>query len=145
MEEYISQGVLETEEIAASVAKRLRGGDVILFKGGLGAGKTAFTRGLANGLGLKAEVSSPTFSLVHEYAGEPLSLFHFDMYRVEGINDLYTTGFFDYLDENQIIAVEWSENIACALNDVQICGISVEITQLDENKRKITICGGERF
>lgn len=142
MKIYYSNSTKQTEEIAASFACELKNGDVIAFKGGLGAGKTAFTRGLAIGLGLNSEVTSPTFALVHEYRNADTALFHFDMYRICNLDDLYSTGYFDYLDENKIIAIEWSENIEQALEKNTIF-IMLEV--LDENKRKITIDGGDRF
>lgn len=141
MREYLSHSPSETEAIAAEFAKELRRGDVIAYIGGLGVGKTAFTRGLAKGLHVKGEVSSPTFSLVHEYHGNP-SLYHFDMYRIDTIDDLYSTGFFDYLDREEIIAIEWSENIADVLEENTIY---VELIPLDETSRKIKIYGGNRF
>lgn len=141
MREYFSNSVSETEEIAAQFAKELKEGDVIAYLGGLGAGKTAFTRGLAEGLNVRGEVSSPTFSLVHEYRGNP-NLYHFDMYRITSMEDLYSTGFFDYLDLNQIIAIEWSENIKDYLEENTIF---IEITPIDEEKRSIKIYGGNRF
>lgn len=142
MKEYISKSSLETVEIAKKIALNLKRGDVIAFKGGLGAGKTTFVRGLTEGLSICADVSSPTFSLVHEYRGDNVTLYHFDMYRIDNIDDLYSTGFFDYLDLNQIIAIEWSENIAQFLGDEII---TIEIDPIDENTRKITIYGGDRF
>ena len=96
-------------------------------------------RGLAAGLGLQAEVSSPTFALVHDYGGSP-PLIHFDMYRISGWEDLYTTGFFDYLEAGSILAVEWSENIEAALPPGTI---RVELERLDENRRRITISTDE--
>ncbi|WMJ23610.1 tRNA (adenosine(37)-N6)-threonylcarbamoyltransferase complex ATPase subunit type 1 TsaE [Paludicola sp. MB14-C6] len=141
MREYISNSPKETEEIAASFAKELQRGDVIAYIGGLGAGKTAFTRGLATGLNVRGDVSSPTFALVHEYHGSP-SLYHFDMYRINTIDDLYSTGYFDYLDREEIMAVEWSENISDVLDDNTIY---VELIPLDETSRKIKIYGGNRF
>ncbi len=104
----------ETEALGAAVGRALTGGAVLALFGGLGMGKTAFVRGLAAGRGLEAEVSSPTFALVHEYGGQP-PLVHFDMYRVTGWDDLYSTGFFDYIDAGCILAVEWSENVEGAL------------------------------
>lgn len=104
----------ETEEAGAAFARGLTGGTVVALYGGLGMGKTAFVRGMAAGLGLSAEVSSPTFALVHEYGGDP-PFVHFDMYRVTGWDDLYSTGFFDYIDAGCILAVEWSENVEGAL------------------------------
>lgn len=139
---FLSHSCAETERFAFDFAKKLRQGDVIAFVGGLGAGKTAFTRGLAKGLSITAEVTSPTFALVHEYRDGKIPLFHFDMYRVNDLNDLYSTGFFDYLDENGIIAVEWSENIKGVLDENTIY---VTLEAVDENSRKITVDGDERF
>lgn len=109
----------ETEQLAEKLANCLRGGEVIAYSGGMGMGKTAFTRGLARGLGVRTQVSSPTFALVHEYTGR-VPLYHFDMYRVEGWDDLYSTGFFDYLDTDAVLAIEWSENIDGALPEETI-------------------------
>lgn len=142
MKEYISKSPLETLNIAKDIASKLKKGDVIAYRGNLGAGKTTFTRGLAEGLNIKTDVSSPTFSLVHEYRGDSVTLFHFDMYRIDNMDDLYSTGFFDYLDLNQIIAIEWSENIEEYL-DFDI--ITINIDAIDESTRKITVYGGNRF
>ena len=101
----------ETQAIAVRMAEGLRGGEVIAFTGGMGAGKTAFTRGLAIGIGAGDVASSPTFAIVNECRGR-LTLEHFDMYRISTMDDLYSTGFFDYLESNCLLAVEWSENIA---------------------------------
>lgn len=141
MKEFVSSSVLETEQIAAEFAKSLERGDVIAYIGDLGVGKTAFTRGLAKGLGVKGEVASPTFSLVHEYKGDP-SLYHFDMYRINSLDDVYSTGYFDYLDLNEIIAIEWSENVQGLFDENTIY---VEFIILDETSRKIKIYGGNRF
>lgn len=141
MKEFVSGSVLETENIASEFAKSLQRGDVIAYVGDLGVGKTAFTRGIATGLAVKGEVSSPTFSLVHEYRGDP-SLYHFDMYRINSLNDVYSTGYFDYLDLNEIIAVEWSENVSGLFDENTIY---VELVIVDENSRKIKIYGGNRF
>lgn len=141
MREYISNSPKETEKIAASFAKELKRGDVIAFVGGLGVGKTAFVRGLCEGLNSSGEVSSPTFSLVHEYQGD-IPVYHFDMYRINDLDDLYSTGYFDYLDLNGIMAVEWSENIASVFEENTIY---VEIIRTDENSRLIKISKGERF
>ena len=111
MEEYRTHSAAETEALAEKLAKRLAPGTVIAMRGGLGAGKTAFVRGLAKGLGIHADVASPTFALVHEYSGAGRTLYHFDMYRITDWNSLYSTGFFDYLDTGAVLAVEWSENI----------------------------------
>lgn len=113
-EVFRSTSVQMTEEYGKQLAKELRGGTVLALFGGMGMGKTALVRGIAAGLGLNAEVSSPTFALVHDYGGHP-PLVHFDMYRVTGWEDLYSTGFFDYLDAGAILVVEWSENIESAL------------------------------
>lgn len=126
------------EELACEISDRR--GLVLAFFGGLGMGKTAFTRGLARGFGLDAEVSSPTFALVHEYGGNP-PLYHFDMYRVSTWDDLYTTGYYDALDAGGILAVEWSENIEGALPDDTVY---IEIERGEhENERIITISDGE--
>lgn len=141
MREYISNSPKETENIAANLSKELKRGDVIAFVGGLGVGKTAFVRGLCEGLHSKGEVSSPTFSLVHEYDGD-IPVYHFDMYRINDLDDLYSTGFFDYLDLKGIMAVEWSENIDSVFEDD---AIYIEIIRTDENSRLIKISGGNRF
>lgn len=134
---FDSHSAAQTEEIAARFAKTLKGGTVVAFYGGLGMGKTAFVRGMAQGLGLTAEVSSPTFALVHEYGGQP-PLIHFDMYRVSGWEDLYSTGFFEYIDRGCILAVEWSENIEAALPERTV---RVIITSDGGDERRITIEG----
>ena len=133
MAEMMTKSPEETEAAGASFAPRVAAGGVIALYGGLGVGKTAFVRGLAAGLGLDAGVSSPTFALVNDYGGNP-PLAHFDMYRVTGWEDLYSTGFFDYLDAGAILAVEWSENIEAALPDN---AIRVYFTRLDEGRRLI--------
>ena len=128
-----SDSVTDTEDCGARFAARLKGGEVIALYGGMGMGKTAFVRGLARGLGLNAEVSSPTFALVHDYGGDP-PLVHFDMYRVTGWEDLYTTGFFDYIDMGAILVVEWSENIEGALPEN---AIRIRLSRLGETVRRI--------
>ncbi len=135
----VTHSPAETEAVGAQLAATLRAGDVVALFGGLGMGKTAFVRGMAVGRGLAAEVSSPTFALVHEYGGSP-PLVHFDMYRISGWDDLYSTGYFEYLDAGAILAVEWSENIEAALPDaaVRVC-----FERLTENERRITIHGWE--
>ena len=143
MQKFISSSPAETEQIAAEFAKTLRGGEVLAFRGGLGMGKTCFTRGLAAGLGIDpAEVSSPTFALVNEYRGGRLPLWHFDMYRVESFDALYSTGFFDYLDLGGVLALEWSENIEEALPQPHI---TVDIALEEGDRRTITVTGDERF
>lgn len=130
---FRSESVLITEEYGKRLATELQGGTVLALFGGMGMGKTALVRGIAAGLGLSAEVSSPTFALVHDYGGHP-PLVHFDMYRVTGWEDLYSTGFFDYLDAGAILVVEWSENIVSALPDD---AIRLRFSRVDENTRLI--------
>ena len=115
MIQITTESAEETELLGERLAARLRGTEVIALFGGLGMGKTAFTRGLARGLGVTDGVSSPTFALVNEYRGR-FPVFHFDMYRVLSWDDLYSTGFFDYLDTG-VLVIEWSENIEGALPD----------------------------
>lgn len=110
VKEYLTRSVTETEALGERLGKSLKGGELIAYRGGMGAGKTAMTRGIAKGLGLKSHVSSPTFTIVNEYPGE-ISLYHFDMYRVTTMEGLETTGFFDYFDNASVIAVEWWENV----------------------------------
>ena len=137
--EIITKSPLETEAFAEQFAKKLVGGEVIAFKGSMGMGKTCFTRGLAKGLGFFGQVNSPTFALVNEYIGGRLPLYHFDMYRIESWDDLYSSGFFDYKEMGGVIAAEWSENIEGALdNDT----ITVTIERIDENVRRITVDRG---
>ena len=145
MKTYFSASPSETMEIAEKFSKELRLGDVSAYEGEMGAGKTAFTRGLCRGLGLdERDVTSPTFAIVNEYHGEKVTLYHFDMYRIETIDDLYETGFFDYMNGESILAIEWSENIYSALPSNTIY-VTIEKDKLDENKRKITIKGDDRF
>lgn len=115
MQKYISNSPEQTESLGRRLASALKGTEVIAMFGGLGMGKTSLTRGIASGLGADDCVSSPTFALVNEYEGR-CKIYHFDMYRINGIDDLYAVGFFDYLDTGVII-IEWSENIADALPD----------------------------
>ena len=138
MIEFISRNDNDTEQIAAKLADKLIGGEVIAFRGDLGAGKTCFTRGLASGLGFTGTVNSPTFSIVNEYLGGRLNLYHFDMYRVENWEDLYSTGFFEYIDMGGVVAAEWSENIDGALPENTIY---ITIEKIDDNTRNIKICG----
>lgn len=137
---FVSKSVADTEKLAARLAEKLRGGEVIAFTGSMGMGKTAFTRGLVEALGGGDVVSSPTFALVNEYAAR-LTVQHFDMYRVSGWDDLYSTGFFDYLDTDSVIVIEWSENIDGALpeNTIRIDMHKGEA----ETERVITIDGIE--
>ncbi|MBQ7105915.1 MAG: tRNA (adenosine(37)-N6)-threonylcarbamoyltransferase complex ATPase subunit type 1 TsaE [Clostridia bacterium] len=138
MKTFITNSPEETEAVALKLSDVLCGGEVIAFRGDLGAGKTCFTRGLAKGLGYNGNVTSPTFAIVNEYLGGKFNIYHYDMYRIEGWEDLYSTGFFDYKDLGGIIVAEWSENIEGALdNDT----IYVLIDKLGDNQRKITISG----
>ena len=139
--QIVTNSAAETEAAGAALAARLKPGCVVALYGGLGMGKTAFVRGLAAGLDNHAEVSSPTFALVHDYGGQP-PLIHFDMYRIGSWEDLYTTGFFDYLETGAILAIEWSENIQGALPENTI---RVTFERLEEEKRRITVEGGSRF
>ena len=109
----------ETEALGECLARQLKGGEVLALFGGMGMGKTAFTRGIARGLDVQEPVSSPTFALVNEYEGR-LPLYHFDMYRVTSWDDLYSTGFFDYLENGGVLVIEWSENIEGALPETAV-------------------------
>ncbi len=133
---FVTQSYEETLAKAEKFAETLPEGSVIGFLGDLGAGKTAFTTGLVKGLKINAEVSSPTFALVNEYRGGGKVLYHFDMYRVDGWDDLYSTGFFDCLGGKAYIAAEWSENIYGALPDDAYI---VEIEKISDNGRKFKI------
>ena len=137
--QYITNSPMETEKIGAALAERLTPGAVIAYRGGLGAGKTAFTRGLARGLGCADMVTSPTYTIVNEYLSGRLPLFHFDMYRLASSDDLWDIGWEDYLERGGVCAVEWSENVADALEDA----ILVTIEKTGEESRRITIEGGE--
>lgn len=139
--EYLSHSPEETEHIGEMLGRRLRPGTVVAYRGGLGMGKTAFTRGLARGLGCAGRVTSPTFTIVNEYDGAT-PLFHFDMYRLGSSDELFDIGWEDYLDRGGVCAVEWSENVREAL---PLDAITVTITRWPENDgwRSITIEGGE--
>ncbi|MBQ3355549.1 MAG: tRNA (adenosine(37)-N6)-threonylcarbamoyltransferase complex ATPase subunit type 1 TsaE [Oscillospiraceae bacterium] len=139
--QFITRSPEETEQLGERLGKRLRGGEVIAFLGGLGAGKTAFTRGLARGLDIPMRVTSPTYTIVNEYTGGRLPLFHFDMYRLESEDDLFDIGWEDYLLRGGVCAVEWSENVRAAIQDA----ITVRIDRLSDEERKITIEGGEEY
>lgn len=129
----------DTERIGAELAAKLPGGSVVAMFGDLGAGKTAFVRGMARGLGLSCRVSSPTFTIVNEYAGGGSELLHFDMYRLDGVEDLLNIGWDDYLARGAICAVEWSENIEEIFDGSEIV---VRITKLSDTQREIEIEGG---
>lgn len=127
----------ETEKAGALLAEKLPAGSVVALFGDLGAGKTAFVRGMARGMGLDAHVSSPTFTIVNEYLG-PKPLFHFDMYRLSSSDELFDIGWEDYLARNGVCAVEWSENVADAFEGDEI---RVTIEKLSDDERKISIEG----
>ncbi|MBQ6380393.1 MAG: tRNA (adenosine(37)-N6)-threonylcarbamoyltransferase complex ATPase subunit type 1 TsaE [Clostridia bacterium] len=143
MNQYTTNSAQQTIALGTSFAKDCRAGDVLAFFGGMGMGKTAFVKGLAKGLGISADVTSPTFSLVNEYRGEALTLYHFDMYRINTWEDLYSTGFFDYLDTDAVLAVEWSENIENALPEGAVY-IKIQAGE-NEDQRIISIGKGEEF
>ena len=137
--EYITKSPSETEAVGAALARVLQPGAVIAYRGDLGAGKTAFTRGLARGLGVKENVTSPTFTIVNEYLSGSMPLFHFDMYRLGSEHELFDIGWEDYLERGGVCAVEWSENVWGAMEDA----IVITISRLDEDTRKIEIEGGD--
>lgn len=139
--EYITHSPAETEAVGEALAKTLRPGTVLAFRGDLGAGKTAFTRGLGRGLGCTERVTSPTYTIVNEYTSGRLPLFHFDMYRLRSSEDLFDIGWEDYLARGGVCAVEWSENVADALEGA----ILVSIRRTGDTDREITIEGGERL
>ena len=139
--EFITNSPEETEKVGAALGKILTPGAVIAYRGDLGAGKTAFTRGLARGLGYAEPVTSPTYTIVNEYLGGRLPLFHFDMYRLASSDDLWDIGWDDYLDRNGVCAVEWSENVSDALEDA----ILITIHKTGETSRRIVIEGGENL
>ena len=128
----------ETQALGQRLAKRLLPGDVIAYFGDLGAGKTALTRGIAQGLGVTDLVTSPTYTIVNEYLGGRLPLFHFDMYRLASSDDLWDIGWGDYLERGGVCAVEWSENVADAMEGA----IRVDIAKVDDDTRDITVEGG---
>ena len=139
--EFLTHSPDETQRVGAALAKTLRGGEVIAFLGDLGAGKTAFTRGLAEGLGVTDAVTSPTYTIVNEYLTGRLPLFHFDMYRLGSSEELFDIGWEDYLARGGVCAVEWSENVQDALE----APITVRIDRVPDGDdcRRITITGGE--
>ena len=136
---FLTNAPQETEALGEALAKTLMPGTVIAYRGDLGAGKTAFTRGLARGLGFLDMVTSPTYTIVNEYLGGRLPLFHFDMYRLASSDDLWDIGWEDYLDRNGVCAVEWSENVDEAMENA----VYVTIEKTGEESRKITIEGGD--
>ncbi len=137
--EFITNSSQETEAVGQALGQRLQPATILAYQGDLGAGKTAFTRGLARGLGAKDTVTSPTYTIVNEYLSGRMPLFHFDMYRLSSEEDLFDIGWEDYLDRNGVCAVEWSENVAGAMEGA----ITVKLEKLGENTRRITIEGGD--
>ena len=139
--EFITHSPVETEKIGAALGRVIPAGTVIAYEGDLGAGKTAFTRGLARGLGCAEQVTSPTYTIVNEYLSGRCPLFHFDMYRLHSADDLWDIGWDDYLDRNGVCAVEWSENVRDALEDPVI----VRIEKIGDDSRRITLEGGDHL
>ena len=136
--EFFTHTPEQTEAVGQALGKLLRPGTVLAYEGDLGAGKTAFTRGLARGLGSSDPVTSPTYTIVNEYLSGRLPLFHFDMYRLASADDLWDIGWEDYLERGGVCAVEWSENVADAMEDA----IRVRIEKTGEESRRIIITGG---
>ena len=136
--EYITTSPEQTEAVGAALGAVLKPGTVIAYTGDLGAGKTAFTRGVARGLGAMERVTSPTYTIVNEYLSGRLPLFHFDMYRLESSDDLWDIGWEDYLQRGGVCCVEWSENVADAMEDA----LYISIEKTGQDSRKITIDGG---
>lgn len=138
---YVTDSEDETEAVGSWLAQRLKPGDVIAYTGDLGAGKTAFTRGVARGLGVTERVTSPTFTIVNEYEGRRLPLFHFDMYRLGSSDELFDIGWEDYLARDGVCAVEWSENIEDAL-EAGVIRVNIHCGE-KENQRIVEISGVE--
>ena len=136
---YTTNSPMETESVGAALGKHIKAGTVIAYRGDLGAGKTAFTRGLARGLGYAEPVTSPTYTIVNEYLGGRLPLFHFDMYRLKTSDDLWDIGWEDYLERGGVCAVEWSENVDDAMENA----VYVTIEKTGDESRRITIEGGD--
>ena len=139
--EFLTSSPEQTEDVGEALAAHLHPGDVIAYYGGLGAGKTAFTRGLARGLGVCEPVTSPTYTIVNEYLSGRMPLFHFDMYRLSSSEELFDIGWEDYLARGGVCAVEWSENVDDALADA----ICVRIERTGDDSRRITISGGNEL
>ena len=139
--EFLTNSPEETEKLGEKLAKQLKPGTVLAYRGDLGAGKTAFTRGLARGLGYSEPVTSPTYTIVNEYLGGRMPLFHFDMYRLSSADDLFDIGWEDYLERGGVCAVEWSENVPEAMEGA----VEVSIEKTGEDSRKITITGGTGY
>ena len=142
---YKSYSCEETEKIAYALAEKLHGGEIITLDGDLGAGKTAFVRGLAAGLGISDRVVSPTFTIVNEYSGEGLPLFHLDVYRIGSPDEMYDIGWEDYLGRGGVTVIEWAVNIEEILKDEKIIKITIDKDlDVSENYRIITVEGDEQ-
>lgn len=139
---FTTHSAAETEALGERLAARLTGGEAIAYTGDLGAGKTAFTRGLARGLGITDRVTSPTFTIVNEYEGGRLPLFHFDMYRLSSSDELYDIGWEDYLARGGVCAVEWSEIVSDALEENELIRVDIK-NECGNDDRTITVTGVE--
>ncbi len=131
--EYISKSLKETYKIAKNFAKTLKPNDVVLLEGEMGAGKTTFTKGLAKGLDIKEEITSPTYAYMNDYDGK---LYHYDCYRLPSGEDAEALGLTDYFYAGGICVIEWAENIKSVLPKNTI---AVKIEKIDDKSRKITI------
>ena len=139
---FTTHSAAETEALGERLAARLTGGEVIAYTGDLGAGKTAFTRGLARGLGITDRVTSPTFTIVNEYEGGRMPLFHYDMYRLSSSDELYDIGWEDYLARGGVCAVEWSEIVSDALEENELIRVDIK-NECGNDDRTITVTGVE--
>ena len=139
--EFITNSPMETEAVGEALGRVLQPGTVLAYRGDLGAGKTAFTRGLARGLGATEQVTSPTYTIVNEYLSGRIPLFHFDMYRLASADDLFDIGWEDYLERGGVCAVEWSEHVEDAMENA----VLVTIEKTGEDSRRISVEGGEGF
>ncbi len=137
MEKFISESASDTVRIGKEFAKKLKAGDAVLYRGEMGAGKTYFTKGIAKAFGIAEEITSPTFALINEYYGE-LNIFHFDLFRITGFDDLYGIGFFDYFDRNGILCIEWSENVPDSAEYFDTA-YEVDIRKIGDERREIFI------
>ena len=137
--EFITNCPEQTEAVGEALGKILHSGTIVAYQGDLGAGKTAFTRGLARGLGASEAVTSPTYTIVNEYLSGRIPLFHFDMYRLSCADDLWDIGWEDYLERGGVCAVEWSENVTEAMENA----IFVRLEKTGDSSRRITIEGGD--
>lgn len=139
MDKFVVNNLKETKKVANVFAKLLSGGEIILLNGDLGAGKTTFTKFVLETLGVKDDVTSPTFTIMHEYKTKKFNIYHFDMYRLSSGAEACEFGMDEYLysgDKRNIVFVEWAENIKDILNGKFI---KINIKLLDDNKREIEI------